>query len=372
MKKIWIILTVAIALRIFLSFATLHPDIVSLMEGGKVLTRGHILDLYDYSSDKIVFNYPPSIYWYFGLLNFLFSSLGFLKLPYIIFDIAIATLLSKMAGPKKSMAAFALWLFNPVSIYATYMMGQFDIIPTFFSVLSIYLAFKTRLSWSAFALGMGIAFKLYPLFLVVPLILLGKGFWTKVKLVIFALIPYLVSVLPYIQSSSFRSQALFANQSSKSLYAAIPVSGGEAILLFPLFLLLFYLYIWNRQNSTMNLWKVFLIPLLLFFILTHYHPQWLIWVIPFLILGLVINNFQNLYLYVLILGSWFFSLFFFDSSLTLGMLAPLFPALREIPDIWTILGIGVDYNLARSILQTVFASASFYLIYTYFPKKENA
>lgn len=370
MKKIWLILVLAIILRVFLSLSTQHPDIESLRDGGKILAAGHILDFYDYSSEKIFFNYPPPIYWYFGLLSFIFNSLGFLKLPYLIFDIGISILLFKLVDPKRSTAAFVLWLFNPVSIYATYMMGQFDIIPTFFSILSIYLAFKNRLNWSALSLGVGIAFKLYPVFLIFPLILLAKGFRDRIKLVMLILLPYFISVFPYIPLESFRSQALFASQSSKSLYAGISVSGGESILLFPFFLLLFYLYFWHSQFSKANLWKVFLIPLLLFFTLTHFHPQWLIWVTPFFILDLVINKFKNWILYILIFASWFLSLFFFDPSLTIGMFAPIFPALGNLPGIWTIVNLNMDYNFSRSILQTIFAAASVYLIFNY-TRKEN-
>lgn len=370
MRKIRLILILAVILKVFLSFSTQHPDIESLKDGGKILAAGHILDFYDYSSEKIFFNYPPPVYWYFGLLSFIFNSLGFLKLPYLIFDIGVSILLFKLVDPKKSTAVLALWLFNPVSIYATYMMGQFDIIPTFFTTLSIYLAFKNKLSWSALALGAGIAFKLYPVFLIVPLILLGKGFRERIKLIIFAFLPYLVSIFPYIPLGSFRSQALFASQSSKSLYAGVSISGGESILLFPFFLLLFYFYIWNNQFIKTNLWKVFLIPLLLFFTLTHYHPQWLIWVTPFFVLDLVINKFKNWILYILIFGSWFLSLFFFDPSLTIGMFAPIFPALGDLPDIWTILNLNMDYNFVRSILQTIFAASFVYLIFGH-TRKEN-
>lgn len=370
MRKIWLILILAIVLRVFLSFATQHPDIESLWAGGRILAEGHVLNLYDYSSDKVVFNYPPLIYWYFGLLSFIFSSLGFLKLPYLIFDIALGIILSKLVDKEKEVLTFAIWMFNPVSIYATYMMGQFDIIPTFFSVLSVYLAFKNKLNWSALSLGAGIAFKLYPVFLIIPLILFGRSFLGRVKLVILAFLPYLVSILPYTQESSFRSQALFASQSSKSLYAGISVSGGESILLFPFFLLLFYLYLWHSQFSKANLWKVFLIPLLLFFIFTHYHPQWLIWVTPFFVLDLVIKNFKKWILYVLIFASWFFSLFFFDPSLTIGMFAPIFPLSGGLPDIWTLLNLNMDYNFSRSILQTIFAASSVFLILS-FTRKEN-
>lgn len=373
MNKLWSILIAGIILRIFLSFATFHPDIAALSAGGQFITNGHFLNLYDYSSDALVLNYPPLIYWFFGLINFLFGgNIPLLKLSYLFFDIFTAFLLYKLVDPKKATLAFSLWIFNPINLYASYMMGQFDIIPTFFTIVSIYLITKNKLSLAALALGGGIAFKLYPVFLIIPLIILAKNFWTKIKLLILAFLPYVISILPYLSSGSFKTNALFANQSSKSLYATLPVSGGESILLFPASLILFYLFIWSKKLDRLFFWRIYLIPLLLFFIFTHFHPQWLIWIIPFLIIDLVEERFKNLLPALIMFGSWFLSLFFFDSSLTLGIFSPIWPILKNSPSIWALLNLNLDYNFARSILQTIFASAAFYLIFYHLLKKENA
>lgn len=372
MKKIWIVLIAAILLRLFLAFATFHPDIQALSDSGKFISRGFIFNLYDQSSQSLVLNYPPLIYWYFGLFNlFLNGNIPLLKLSYLIFDLTLAFLLYKFVGSGKSTLALSLWLFNPINLYATYMIGQFDIIPTLFTFLSLYLIHKNKLTPAAIALGMGIAFKLYPVFVVIPLIILVKGYLEKVKLLILSSLPYLLSILIYIPSASFRHNALFASQSSKSLYAEIPLSGGESILLFPLSVLLFYLFIWNKKADKLSYWKIYLIPLLLFFSFTHFHPQWLIWVVPFLFLDLVEEKFKNLLQVLIIFGSWFASLFFFDSSLTLGIFSPLISTPHYMPSIWDILNLNPDYNFSRSVLQTIFSAASFYLIYQYFPKKNN-
>lgn len=383
-RNLWITLIAGIILRIVLSSVTFHPDMLAFKLGGEVIASGKILDLYDYSNKDIaILNYPPPIYWFHGIFNFLLSrflDIGLLvKLPYLVFDLLIGFLLFKLFNQKKeALLAFAIWMFNPVSIYATYMMGQFDIIPTFFTVLSVYLAAKGKLAQAALVLGFGIAFKIYPVFLLMPLLILGKTYVDKVKLGVLAILPYILSIGPYLGSASFRSQALLAGQADKSLYASIPLSGGEAILLFPTSLILFYFFIWNKKVEN-SLWKFYLIPLLLFFIFTHYHPQWLIWITPFLILNLIEEKFKNLIPILLIIGSWFGSLFFFDPSLTVGMFAPLFPILQTAGSIWTTLGLNMDYNLSRSILQTIFVAASFYLIlksfknplYYHFPKENN-
>lgn len=385
MKKLWIILIIGVAVRIALSLSTFHPDIEAFDLAGRFVASGNILNLYDLSSNRAVFNYPPAIYLFQGIFSFLFNNilglstlnqlnlhLLLLKLPYLIFDLLTGFVLLKLFNSeKKSLVAFTLWIFNPINLYATYMMGQFDVIVAFFIILSIYFAVKNKLEWAALALGGGIAFKLSPIFLVIPLIIFGRSYFDRFKLLALSLLPYLLSIIPYLPSRSFRATALFANQSSKSLYASISVSGGESIILFPAFLLFFYLSIWSLRKET-ELWKLCLIPLLLFFIFTHYHPQWLIWVVPLLILDLVTTGFKNILPSVLIFVSWFASLFFFDPSLTLGIFSPIVPTLHNTPGIWTILNISVDYNLARSIIQTVFVSAASYLIYQHFPRKTNA
>lgn len=406
MNKLWVILIFGVLIRLLLSFSTFHPDIGAFSLGGKLIAEGNILNLYDYLSELplddpiknlAIFNYPPAIYWFHGFFNFLFSNvfglslvnqflldapsnygnilfnirLLLIKLPYLIFDIFIGLILLKLFNFKRqSKLAFTFWMFNPLNLYATYMMGQFDIIPTFFSVLSIYLIFKNKLSLAALSLGGGIAFKIFPIFFLIPLIFLEKNIWHKFKLIALAILPYLVSILPYLQSYNFRSVALFANQNSKSLYAQIPISGGEALVLFPMFLLLTYLIMW-RLGRTMVMWQIYLIILLLFFTFTHYHPQWLLWLTPFIILDLISRQFKNMLPVTLILLSYIGSLFFFDPSLTLGIFAPLVPSLHNVPSLWTLLNINLDYNFSRSLLQTVFAASTLYIIYDHYPKKSN-
>lgn len=384
MKKLWIIVLIGLVIRVFLSLTTFHSDMEVFDLAGKLVASGKVFNLYDYSSSNAVFNYPPAIYLLHGVFRALYNIVGLssvtqfninlllIKLPYFIFDLLTGLFLLKLfTFNKKALLAFALWIFNPISLYATYMMGQFDIIPTFFIVLSIYYAVRGKLNLAALVLGGGIAFKLSPVFLVVPLIIFGKDLTEKLRLFLLALIPYLISILPYISSQSFRSVALYANQSSKSLYANIPVSGGEAILLFPAFLLLFYLIIWGVRTK-MDIYKLYLIPLLLFFIFTHYHPQWLIWVTPLLIIELLASNFKTLLPVVLVVVSWVASLFFFDPSLTVGIFSAVSPQLQSAQSIWNIFNINVDYNLSRSLIQTIFVGAAAYFIYRYFAQLKRS
>lgn len=407
MKNIWIIFAVGIVIRLFLAFTSFHPDIQTFNLAGQVVASGHILDIYDYllslpEGDPVkhiaVFNYPPLIYYFFGIFNFVFAKilglnainnfildnlsnygnlqfnlhLFLLKIPYLIFDLMLGWIFLQLFQERKEKTlALWLWMLNPVNLYATYMMGQFDIIPTFFTVLAIYLAVENKLSWAALALGFGIAFKIYPIFLLVPLILLGGGYRERIKLIMISLLPYIISILPYISSIGFRTNALFANQSSKSLYANIPISGGESLILFPLVLGFIYLLMLKEKMHKEGIWKNFLIILLLFYVLTHFHPQWLIWVTPFLIIELVNKKFADVTSVLIILFSWVVSLFFFDPSLTVGLFSPVWPFLKTLPGVWELMHMQPDYNISRSLIQTVLAASAMYLIYRYLPKRAN-
>jgi hypothetical protein len=176
-------------------------------------------------------------------------------------------------------------------------------------------------------------------------------------------------MLPFLASKGFRATALVAGQTTKSLYAAIPVSGGESVILFLAFLGFFYFAFLFSNNTLENLWKKFFVLMLLFFVFTHYHPQWFLWLTPFLLIDLVESRLKHWPLAVVALGSWLGQVSFFDPGLSVWLFSPIFPNLYGLSGIWQILGINIDINMARSMLQTIFASTAIYYLYLYFPKK---
>ncbi len=411
-NKFTIVLLIGIFLRLIISPFTYHSDIQVFDLGGYVLTKDSPINFYDYLSslpdenrisktfNNFNFNYPPAVHLFLGsfaiplslvvgeefrfdfLTNIkstlgspaLFFHLLTLKIPYLAFDLGLAYFLMKLfAERKEKFLILCLWMFNPVDIYATYMMGQFDIIPTFFAVLSIYfIAISQNLKFTSFAsisLGVGAAFKIYPLFLLLPLAFIRKRFFERIGIFLLGLFPYFILILPFFGSSGFRNSALVANQTLKSFYAAIPISGGESILLFPSFLIFLYIFLFIKGVERNNLWNVFLIVLLSFFVFTHFHPQWLLWATPFLAIHLVRSKFESLIPLVIILISWFVSLFFFDPGLTLGLFSPIAPNLYDSKSLWQIFGIYIDYNFTRSIIQSIFVASSIYYFYSFFSKK---
>ncbi len=407
-KKIITILIFGVLIRLFLAFSTYHSDIQAFYFTGEVVAKGNILNFYDYlmrlpATDPILkvyptnlFNYPPLVYFFLSLISyltsFLFSSsffhslifnlpslfgnlqlnlfLLFFKVPYLFFDLGIAFILYKFfKNPKNKLLAFTLWIFNPINLYATYMMGQFDIIPTFLSVLALYLAIKKeRLFLAALSLGLGASFKVFPFLFLVPVALMKDKWLDRLKIIGIGTLTYIATILPFINSHGFRATALVAGQTTKSLYATLPISGGESIIFFPFFVLLFYLICFFKKASLEDLWKRLFIFILLFFIFTHTHPQWLLWLTPFLVLDLVKSKFNHWPLVLLILFSWLGLVTFFDPGLSVWLFAPISPNLYGLPGLWDSFGSKIDINFARSVLQTIFVSVASYYIYYYFPK----
>jgi hypothetical protein len=410
-KIVSVILVIGIVLRIFLASTTYHSDTAPFDFAGKVIGSGNVLNFYDYLWDlpenhpylkiypRNLFNYPPLPYFYLGgasLLttwvvdstvhdNFVLDfpkTLGnpqlnllllLMKLPYFFFDIAIAfMLMSIFKTEKEKKWAFGLWIFNPVSLYATYMVGQFDVIPTFLTVAALLLALrKSTLIPSAILLGLGAGFKIFPLLFIIPLVFVKVDWTERVKILAVSGMTYIVASFPFLFSEGFRRTALLAGQTTKSLYAQIPISGGESVILFLAATVFIYILFMYKQTLAVDLWKRFFVMILVFFIFTHFHPQWFLWTMPFFVLDLVYTKFKHLPLFVGLSAVYAGMISFFDSGLSIGLFAPVNRGLYNLPDLWKLVGLNLDVNMMRSLLHTVFVGISSYYIYYYFPKDEK-
>ena len=201
-----------------------------------------------------------------------------------------------------------------------------------------------------------------------PLAALKKSWVDRIKIVATGAVVYLLTIVPFLSSQGFRATALLAGQTTKSLYAQIPISGGETIILFLAFLVFIYVVFLYRSVSVEKLWQRFFILMLLFFIFTHWHPQWFLWITPFLIIDFVKSGLKRWLPLAISFFSFLGLLSFFDAGLTVWLFAPIAPKLYGAAGFWQQLGISLDINLARSVLQTLFAGSALYYLYIYFSK----
>jgi len=94
------------------------------------------------------------------LLGSLFDirSIFFIRIPILLSDIAIFTILLKIIKNNNKKIVIYYWL-SPVLIYINYIHGQLDAIPISIFFISLYLLFKKKFEYSSIFFGMSIATK---------------------------------------------------------------------------------------------------------------------------------------------------------------------------------------------------------------------
>lgn len=407
LRKIIVFLILGLAIRLILMPITLHSDAWAISFSEYLFAYKGIFNIYDYlaslsSSSAIVQNYGPNFFTYpplsfftfgiFGLVlkpllnkdflenlaknlpfilsdNRLYWHLFLTKLPYLFFDFGIlALLINFFDDEKEKKLAAILWVFNPLVFYTSYMIGQFDIIPVFFTILSLYLIKKNRWEWAVFSLGVGGSYKMFPLFFI-PFVAIvgGKTLFTRVKLLGLGLAPYILSILPFLGSVAFRQNVLFSNQSQKMLFAKINVSGAEYLSIF----VVIYIFILGIiLLKKIELWKVFALVMLLFFSVTHYHPQWFLWLTPFLIIFIV--NYKKLWIFpIILLFCWLLITLFFEPSLSIGLFAPLWKNLSNVQPLSEVFGKYYDVFQLKSLIRSVFSGISLVICFLFSRNEEK-
>lgn len=121
---------------VFTAFSTLFIDVTDglfLLEDPTKSTS----DLVDYG----FFLSDPNIY----------RHLFFFKLPYLLFDIATALVIWRFIDkPEHKKIALLIWLFNPITLFATYIFGRFEVISLFFLAVTAWQLKYHRVFFASF------------------------------------------------------------------------------------------------------------------------------------------------------------------------------------------------------------------------------
>lgn len=408
-KSLLLLIILAIAFRLFLSIGAYHSDLAGQILSTYFFAYKGVVNIYDYlltlGPDHPlvrnfgvgdIFIYPPLTYFTLGgflkllqpittesfftaVMNgetvYKIKDFGYylflLKLPYLIVDLLVAFFLTKLFdNEKQKRTVFLLWLFNPVTLYSSFAMGVFDVIPTFFTVLSLVFLQRKKVLLGAAALGVAAAYKTYPLFLIPLFILSQKSIYDKIKTALAGFLPYALTLAPFWSSPAFRNM-VFGPKSQKQFFMSWPVSGAEGIFPFMLLYVILALIVSRTTDASKRMYQYYLAFFLLLFGVTHYHPQWFIWMTPFLIIELVANKWRNLWLTLTLLACFIYITLTFENSLSVGLFAPLFPDAANFIGIGKLIAEKTDFNFARSLVRSVFAGVSLYFVYDLFREKEK-
>ncbi len=234
------------------------------------------------------------------------------KTPFLISDMIAAVLIYKIIHEitnerRTAERGAAMWMWNPLLIWISAAWGMFDTIPALLTLSALYLLVKNRLTASALSLSTAIAYKLYPLVLVIPTFMYLRkrrlSLHRQVKYVAVLGLSLMLLLLPSYYSPA--EMFIAARGTATVEYAGatgegltywistiiIPVSPTSAIaasILIGLVLLALVTYAFSKRKIEEPL--IDLASIQLAFIIVIYlsyriiSPQFIIWALPFLTL----------------------------------------------------------------------------------------
>ena len=357
------IILYSVVLRLVFGSLLYHPDLKSQYFHGQFLSTG-ITNIYQYLTlnrfslgYSDTFNYPPLTYLFFGswypLARFLtgsgislwlndwgakamfhpgiFTYLLILKLPYLFADLAILWFLLRLTPTRRYLTAF-LWLFNPLSLYTVYAVGQFDILPALATVAAVYFTQKNRFLTAALLLCLGACLKSYPLLLLPFIILAVPKFSTKIAVGVACLLPWAILMKLFPGSGVVLQSGLSTRLLTQYLFM---VSGSQGVLVYPfVYILTLWLFFYSRTKNL--LWPLLVVTLSVI-LFADYHLQWVMWSLPFLVLFSVRSRKFLLAVGVFVLLLFINLLFLPDQFAYIGLLSPVNPYLASVPSLPSLL-----------------------------------
>ena len=224
--------------------------------------------------------------------SFFVRSLIF-KLPILLFDCLAFYFLVRMV-PKGNMRYICVVYFlSPIILYAGYMHGQLDIIPTAFSVMGVFFLLNKPLYWnylkSAIFFGLALATKSY-VAAILPIVFFyvhkKEDLKTVCVFTVVMMLTWAIFLLPFLCEGLI--QGVYFNQEQTKLQAVYLPYGNRRLFLAILVLACIYAQSYVVCHVTksflLNTVGITLMLLVLFF---PAMPAWFIWYIPFFCVAVV-------------------------------------------------------------------------------------
>jgi len=296
---------------IFCYFVFNQPDLLHYAGSSFTYLNGHINDFYEINRLLLIApdNVLPTVYMFFAIWNIPIKLLGIVNQAtmeggYVIFWYKLLTTLffagsafcfykiGKAIGLNKanSILLTTIWISSPILIFSQFIFGQTDIFTIFFVLLGLYYFIKSNIWLFILFFSIAITFKYFPMFIFIPLILLVEKNPKKIFLYFTSvLIPTCLQVIFYAGSSAFWTDVIGARQALPRLTTAFITVGPDInIYLFLLFWfiicgLCYYLKpIEDKNKFYQTVFYVCLLVSCVLFILISWHPQWVLFITPFL------------------------------------------------------------------------------------------
>lgn len=344
-KYFFMLAILGLIIRLVLSVTTYHQDLGAVaLSSYYIVGEGQWLNFYDNSGqdiNKTIFNYQPLAYlipavtyspfssfvsktaqnyvnadWQKNFSSSINLDLLFYKFPMIVADVLIFLFLGViLKNSKYQKPVQVIWALNPIAIFVSSVVGQVDIFIALFLLLSHLSQTKNRRYLAIVFVALSALIKPIGLILLPFIISENKNSQKTISASFGSLFVgisiYLLGILPYLGSVSYRHYALFADQINKTVHAGIEISNGTVVPYF--FIVLSFVYFLFLEKKITSLQSTILV-LLASLVFTNFHPQWLVWVIPLIL----VQQKESWYLFLFCLLGWLLVLFSFDNTLHLG------------------------------------------------------
>ncbi len=243
--------------------------------------------------------YPPPYTIFVAVAQFLGSIfnneivfLYGLKLPLILADVVTVFFIYKIVillKESKQEAVFlaSFYAFNPVTIFITSVWGTMDPIPVMFTVMALYYFLKgfskSKLATSAVLLGLGIAFKIYPIFIL-------PAFLTKIRRLkeiitysSFAVLPMVLFSIPFLVWDSRAYVTLLLFHNTGGLHPLFPVfyAGVSTLIQIIFFVLIAVLFVVAYLKKTSLVANITLSLFALYMAIGGNLATYSLWMVPF-------------------------------------------------------------------------------------------
>lgn len=253
-----------------------------------MLSRG-LADAFPYGPVMLLWmslSWFPTAFFSFDSSSYL--GLFLLRLPVLAADVLICVLLLRWLNLRPRIITWMYWL-NPILIYATYVHGQLDLVPTAFLCMTLFLLFERRIGTAGVVYALGLGAKLH-LLVALPFLFLYLYRVRRYRKQSFSFVGTTVigaaAIYAFpLTSTAFRRMVFDTPQSDK-LWATILAygEGSPTLFLAPAFLLLGLLTFANYRKVNREVTLMFLGAMYMgLMALVPPQPGWYLWSLPFVV-----------------------------------------------------------------------------------------
>lgn len=239
------------------------------------------------------------------LTNSFINNMWYKLLPVILYFVT-AQLMYRIGkelgfGEKKSLLCKFAFLVFPMGVFSQFIFSQYDIFTVFFMVLGVYLFLRGKMWQFALAFGVASTFKYQAvLYFAVLLLLKEKKIRNLLRYTVIMLLPLAVEIIPNWGSGAFQRN-VFGFGALESVQKTFYVGFFSGINLMAA--VAAFVLVWAYQKQADDLealesWAVFFCVAISFalFGFSSWNPQWVLLMVPFLVLNIFMNENGNLML----------------------------------------------------------------------------